>query len=91
MTIKIQAPVQVDIKVHFTDGKHAGEVTIGFRIGKVPTDKEIRERIAKFEREELPKLLPGATLMTKRQFWDQLCMENYGERFALPGGEEFDD
>lgn len=86
--MKIQAPISVELKVGFTDGKRAGIVTVSLGNGFFPTEGEMREAIANVEKgKDLPE---GFRLMTKREWWDHLCAEEFGQRFALPGGEEFD-
>lgn len=84
---KIQGPVEVELKVHITDGKMSGVATVVMGIGKYPTAEELRERVAKFAEDEMPE---GFRLMDKREYWDYVCREQFGTRFALPGGEEFD-
>ena len=85
--IKIQGPVEIELKVHITDGEMSGVATVGMGVGKFPTAEELRERVAKFAAEDMPE---GFRLMDKREYWDYVCREQFGTRFALPGGEEFD-
>jgi hypothetical protein len=85
--IKIQGPVEIELKVHITDGEMAGVATIGMGIGKYPTPEQLRERVAKFAAEEMHE---GFRLMDKREYWDYVCREQFGVRFTLPGGEDFD-
>lgn len=84
--IKIQGPVEIELKVYITDGEMSGVATVGMG-GKFPTAEELRERVAKFAAEDMPE---GFRLMDKREYWDYVCREQFGTRFALPGGEEFD-
>ena len=96
--MRIQGPVEVEIKVSITNGEGvSGVATIGMGVGKYPTKDEFRERVAKFEREEMPE---GFRLMTKREWWDSVCPPNYEEgddgnlipvRFAIPGGDDYED
>lgn len=94
--MKIQGPVEVELKVSITDGEVQGVATIGMGKGNYPTDSELRERVAQFEREEMPD---GFRLMTKREWWDTVCPPGYDEdedgnqhktRFAVPGGDDYD-
>lgn len=94
--MKIQGPVEVELKVNITDGEMSGVATIGLGKGKYPTDAELREAVAKFERESMPD---GFRLMTKREWWDTVCPPTYEEdedgerhamRFAVPGGDDYD-
>lgn len=96
--MKIQGPVEIEIKVNITNGEGiAGVATIGMGVGKYPTEKEMRDRVAKFEQDEMPE---GFRLMTKREWWETVCPPTYeedvdGERipvhFAIPGGNEYED
>jgi len=42
---KIQGPVEVELKVHITDGEMSGVATVGMGIGKYPTAEQLRERL----------------------------------------------
>lgn len=85
--IKIQGPVEVELKIHITDGEMCGVATVGMGVGKYPPEAEMRARVEKFAAEDMPE---GFRLMDKREYWDYVCREQFGTRFALPGGEEFD-
>ena len=93
--MKIQAPIELEIKVSITDGEVDGVATIGLGKGSYPSEDKIREAVAKFERESLPD---GFRLMNKREWWDTVCPtmqqededgEIYTSRFAMPGGDEY--
>lgn len=96
--MKIQGPIEVEIKVSITNGEGiSGAATIGMGVGKYPTEAELRERVAKFEKDEMPE---GFRLMTKREWWDTVCQPTYEEgddgeripvRFAIPGGDQYED
>ena len=94
--MKIQGPVEVELKVSITDGEMAGVVTITLGKGKYPTEEELREAVTKFEHEGMPE---GFRLMNKREWWDTVCPPTYEEdedgerhamRFAVPGGDDYD-
>lgn len=86
--IKIQAPVTVELKISITNGKRKGVVTFGMGNGVYPTEAEMRDAVARAVND---KAIPeGWRLMTKREWWDQLCAENFGHRYAMPGGDGFD-
>lgn len=94
--MKIQGPIAVEMKVSITNGEMSGVATIGLGKGKYPTEAELREAVAKFERDEMPE---GFRLMTKREWWDTVCPptyeeeedgERYAMRFAVPGGDDYD-
>lgn len=96
--LKIQGPVEIEIKVYITDGKRSGAATIGMGLGSFGlAEQRMRERVQKFAAEEMPD---GFRLMTKREFFDHAVLppqrvedddgEVYTQRFAMPGGDDFD-
>lgn len=95
--LKIQGPVEIELKVHVTDGKRNGVATIGMGVGQYPEASSFRERVQRFERDEMPE---GFRLMTKREFFDTAVLppravededgEVYVQRWAMPGGDDFD-
>lgn len=96
--MKIQGPFEFEIKVSFTNGEGVdGVVTISLGKGCFPSETEMREAIAKVERETLPD---GFRLMTKREWWDTLFPpsveededgEEHRTHFAIPGGDDYDE
>lgn len=86
--MKLQGPVEIEMKVHITNGESIGIATVGMGVGNYPTSKELRERVAKFAKADMPD---GFRLMEKREYWDYVCREQFGTVFALPGGDEFDE
>jgi hypothetical protein len=94
--MKIQGPVDVELKISITNGSQDGVATITMGRGRFPTDQELRDRVLKFEREEMPE---GFRLMAKREYWDSIVPPTYDEdedgnrvpmRFAMPGGADYD-
>lgn len=97
MSIKLQAPIEVEIKVSvISEDGTQGTVTIGLAKGKFPTEEEMREVIA-----SAPSHLPdGFRLMTKREWFDSVVGKVYdGEdddgnpvylSAAIPGGNEWE-
>lgn len=95
--MKIQGPIEVEIKVKVTNGEGIdGVATIGLGMGSYPSEDEMREAVAKFERETMPE---GFRLMTKREWWNSVVPPTYEEddegdripvHFAIPGGEDYD-
>lgn len=87
--MKIQGPIEVEVKVMIVnpDEQVRGEVTIGMGRGTYPTDEDIRDRVRVFVEDEMPK---GYRLMTKREYWDAICGDQFGEQFAMPGGPDYD-
>lgn len=96
MTQKPQAPIEVDLKISITDGVgKIGTVTIGMGHGAYPTEQELRDRVAKFESQEMPD---GFRMMTKREWFNNLfgqCQDQDGDGevtymdWAMPGGDEW--
>jgi hypothetical protein len=85
----MQGPIEVEIKVHvINDDDMRGVATIGMGCGIIPTEQAIRERMEAFAAsDECPS---GFRLQTKSEYWETVCAEKFGTRFAMPGGEEFD-
>lgn len=89
-----QGPVEIDLKLHITDGIQFGEVTIGMSIGHYSDEQSQRDRVAKFVAEEMPE---GFRLMSKREWFDMKIGKAYdGQdedgnpmfiRVAIPGGD----
>ena len=96
MTQKPQAPIEVDLKISITDGVgKIGTVTIGMGHGAYPTEQELRDRVAKFESQEMPD---GFRMMTKREWFNNLfgqCQDQDGNGevtymdWAMPGGDDW--
>lgn len=96
MTQKLQAPIEVDLKISITDGVgKIGTVSIGMGHGAYPTEQELRDRVAKFASKEIPD---GFRLMTKREWFNNLfgqCrdQDDDGEvsymDWAMPGGDDW--
>ncbi|MDH5857757.1 hypothetical protein E8K88_01435 [Lampropedia aestuarii] len=98
MTAKLQAPITVDLKIKITNDTQIGEVTIGMPMGRYITEQELRDRVAQFEKEEMPE---GFRLMNKREWFDSvfgLCHDGEDDdgnpqylSYAMPGGDEWDE
>ena len=90
----IQAPIEIEMKLSIiSDDGTQGYATIGLGKGTYPSEKKMRDRVMKFEKEEMPD---GFRLMNKREWWDTVCPptheedengEIYTSRFAIPGDE----
>lgn len=92
--MKLQAPIEVELKVSITNGSINGVATIGLGHGAFPTEERMRKAIADFEAGN--SMPDGFRLMTKREWWDTICPpsheededgEVYTSRFAIPGDE----
>lgn len=69
MTAKMQAPISIDLKIKITNDDQIGEVTIGMTLGRFATEQELRDRVAKFEKEEMPE---GFRMMSKREWFNSI-------------------
>jgi len=97
MTVKLQAPIEVEVKISVVnDEGMQGVATLSLTRGRYPTEVELRECVAKFEREDLPE---GFRLMNKREWFNSVfgqCREEDedGEphyiNFSIPGGESWE-
>lgn len=87
--IKLKGPYETEITVHITDGTNEGKITIGLSLATPPTQKDIDEALAqaKATAEE-----NDFRLMKKMEFFNVMMRERLGakERFACPGGDEWD-
>lgn len=96
--VKLQAPIEVEIKVSITNGKDkTGEATIGLPMGQYVSEQAIRDRVKKFAESEMPT---GFRLMTKREWFNEkfgtaIDMDDDGEpirmNYAMPGGEAWSE
>lgn len=84
----LKGPYEIDAIVHLTDGKQTAKVTIALCTGSLPTEDEVNQVVAGLV--DRTPALDGFRLMTKREFFDQWCLDNYGQKFAMPGGEDWD-
>lgn len=79
----VKFPIEAEMKVVITNGSKFGVATISLGFGKYPTESQIAERIARFEREELAEI-DGYRLATAPELWDYACIERTGQTFATP-------
>ncbi len=88
--MELYGPVEIEIKIFIISdiAGNAGVVTIGMGKGSYPSEQRLRERVSKFEAEEMPE---GFRLMTKREYFDVMMAEATGsnDKYALPGGSEW--
>lgn len=98
MTVKLQAPIALELKISITDGEgRDGVVTIGMGKGQYLDAQAVRDRVAKFAGEEMPD---GFRMMTKREWFNSVfgqCIDQDedGELtrmdWAMPGGDNWDE
>lgn len=86
-------PAEFEMKVFVVNDETgmSGRATIGLGCFKYPSKEEIKERINKFQREEMVEALEGFRLMTKEEAFEMVTYERTGERFAMVGKKEWDD
>lgn len=95
--VKLQAPIEVELKVSITDGVRHGVVTIGMPLGQYIDAGQLRARVEKFNAEEMPE---GFRLMTKREWFNSKFGQVREEdedgnmvsvNIAMPGGEDWQE
>lgn len=95
--MKLQAPIEFEMKVHITDGDGVnGFITVDVGKGRFPTEPEIRDALVVVEKTAKEQ---GFRLMEKHEWWSLIC-PNLEERddsgevistpFAMPGGSDWD-
>jgi len=88
--LKLQGPVEVQVVigiVHEASGA-TGELTLGLTKGVYPTEGQIRDAVEEGVAKHMPD---GCRLMSKQEYWDAMCIAATGQKFALPGGRDWDD
>ena len=91
--ITFNGPAEFEMQVFVINDetKQSGRVTIGLGVFEYPTKKKVKERVAKFEREELVDALDGFRIMTKKEAWRTVMREKTGTQFAMAGGKDWDE
>lgn len=95
--MKLQAPIEVEMKVAITDGNgKSGHATVTLGKGKYPTEERMRELLKECEKEIKEQ---GLRLMTKREWFNTICPPEVQEdedgevhvtEYAIPGGDDWD-
>lgn len=85
------AEFEMQVFVVNDETKQSGRVTIGLGVFEYPTKEKVKERIEKFEREELVDALDGFRVMTKEEAWSMVMYEKTGTQFAMAGGKDWDE
>lgn len=90
--MKLLGPYRVEVQAHCTDGENYCVAKYLLGIGKEPTQEHVMEACTNAADEVREQLGENWRLCTKREFFDHLMAEmtRTDERFALPGGEEWD-
>lgn len=86
-------PAEFEMKVFITNDEtdQHGRATITLGALEYPSKERIRDRIAKFEKEELNGALEGFRLMTKREAAEFIIFEKTCERMAIAGSPDWDE
>ncbi|WNV50623.1 hypothetical protein [Pseudomonas phage Rollin] len=75
-------PIETEIKIVIANDEGGfGVATIGMGFGVLPTDDQVRARVAKFAAGEMPS---GYRLATAPELFDYACLEKAGHTFATP-------
>jgi coenzyme F420-reducing hydrogenase gamma subunit len=87
--MKLKGPYTILLEVRVTDGERTGKVTIDLPFGCPPTEEEINACVKQAEDTVKEQ---GFRLMTKTEFFNTVFQERTGatEKFAVPGGNEWD-
>lgn len=86
---KLKGPYTTEIIVYITDGEREGKININLSMAEPPTQEDIDACLKKAE--DAGKRV-SLRLMNKREFFNAMMRERTGshERFAVPGGDEWD-
>lgn len=86
-------PAEFEMKIFVVNDEtnQTGRVTIGLGLCRYPTKEIVRDRIAKFEAEELKDSLEGFRLMTKEETFTTIMYEKTGQTIAMAGGKSWDE
>lgn len=97
LDFSIKAPVRLLMEVYVIEAlakpnepARKGTIKVSLGFGRFPTEAELREQIRQVEGNLANLAGPGFRLMNKRELWGHICLETYGEEYALPGSPEFD-
>lgn len=91
--MELYGPFDVDVKVYCTDGEQVAVATYGLGRSTYATPENVPDALAKVEAQMKEQMGDEWRLCTKREYFDHLMTEmtGSGERFALPGGDDWDD
>lgn len=87
--MKLLGPYRTTIDVHVTNEVTHGKITIDLTLGNVPTQADIDDCLKKAEQYAKDNDL---RFMNKEEFFNFVLQEKTGinEKFAVPGGQEWD-
>lgn len=88
--LKIEAPIKCSVKIMVTDGDQVGWVTYDMPIGQYPTQREIDKGIQESVEYTQSQMGEAWNTPNAREFLDEIMKEKYGQRVAIPHGEEYD-
>lgn len=86
-------PTEFEMQVFVVNDEteQSGRVTIGLGLFDYPSKEKVKDRLAKFEAEELVGALEGFRLMTKEEAWSMVMYEKTGTQLAMAGGKDWDE
>lgn len=80
-------PIEVLMKVYAkTDDGKIGSFTVTLPAGTLPT----REALAELVEDARKNMPAGYREISKREFWDHLCMKTCGEIYELEGSLDWE-
>lgn len=88
--VVLKGPYRMSMAIYVTDGERSASTTYEFPPGKPVTEEMRKEGVDKALGFVQAELGEDWRLCTKQEFWDYTCDEQFGTRFALPGGSEWD-
>jgi len=85
-------PAEFDMQIMVVNDEtnQSGRVTVGLGVFEYPSKEQVKQRIEKFEHEELVDALEGFRLMTKEEAWSTVMYERTGTQLAMAGGHGWD-
>jgi len=86
------APIDIELKIHVTDGENEGVVTYTMPAAKFPTIEDLQKAIIEAEKSVKETAGEDFRLMNKQEWFDQWMRQKTGinTRFAIPGGKDWD-
>lgn len=90
--MKLYGPFEVEIIIYVTDGDQIAKATYNLGKSKPPTSDNIQAALEKTETQIKEQMGGNWHLCTKQEYFDEIMREATGttERFALPGGDDWD-
>ena len=86
-------PAEFEMKVWIVNDEtgQSGQATVALGNFEHPTPDKVKAHLEKLCSDLEKQGMSGFRLATKREAWDCFCVENAGDVFAMPKGEEWDE